>query len=76
MAQTDESKEAFKETFEFILALMASIFALYPPIKDVFEAKNSFFLENIPLMALSTSVIFAFIVIIGFFLFVKCFNKK
>ena len=71
MEQIIKNKEAFKETLESILTLMVSIFALYPPIKDVFEAKNSFFLENIPLMALSTSVIFPFIVIIGFFLYFK-----
>ncbi len=72
MEQTDKGKEAI----DFIIALMASIFVLYPAIKDVLEIKNMSFGENIPLQALSYSVIIAFIIIIGFFLFLKCFNKK
>ena len=72
MKQTDKGKEAF----ELIIAFMASIFLIYPAMKDVFEIGNMSLQENIPLQALSASVIFAGGIIILFLLVLMYFNKK
>lgn len=69
--QTDKGKEAF----DFIVSLMISIFALYPPIKDVLEAKKWFSVDNIPLMALLTSVLFFMVIAILFLLWVYFYNN-
>lgn len=65
MNQTDNGKEAM----EFILSFMASIFVIYPAMKEIYEFGIVSIQTNIPLQALTASVIFAGVTI-GVFLFI------
>ena len=62
-----------KDTFDFVIAFMGSVFLIYPAIKDVIENNGKAF------MALFGSILFSG-VLIGFFLYLskhtKLFDKK